>query len=204
MTPWDRIWIIAASKSCSIAGPDPCFRLNKSRGRDFLKRVRSVTPCFWLPWLINLFQNLGPINFFVNACDAWSDYCLPVCLIACDWSPLILAILLITSSLLDLLPNDHTMCLGQISIFTKYYFHQKAFLWIKLSNPSDEVCTTNPQIREFLLHQNFYLKPIIKMTSKNYLIIILKVILLFYLKAFLWSQKWSPMTESYFYCFQNI
>ena len=126
------------------------------------------------------------------------------CLHDCVWYLIDPVTLLIIFSSHDLLPNDHAMCLGQISIFTKYYFHQKAFLWIKLSNPWDEVCTTSPQIREFLLHQLFYLKPIIKMSSKNHHIIILKVILLFYLKALLWGQKWSPMKESYFYCFQNI
>ena len=75
-----------------------------------------------------------------------------------------------------------------IYLFHIYEFQHMVMFKIlgkPLQNPRDGICTTSPQIREFILHQLFYLKPIIKMTSQNHKIIILKVILLFYLNAFL-------------------
>ena len=78
---------------------------------------------------VEILKKTGKLNQLknvVNACDAWSDYCLSDCF-ACDCSPFILAILLIIFSLPDLLPNDHAMCLEQISIFTKKLFFELNF-----------------------------------------------------------------------------
>ena len=96
------------------------------------------------------------------------------------------------------------MCIGHKNNFLQKYFGEIVFS--KSSFPKTPELRFALQVLDLGCEKYFqkvYLKPIRCRTPINHKNIILKVIFLFYLKAFLWPEMVFNR-EKLFYCFKNI